>query len=233
MVARSPGEVASALAAAAKAINSPRTLQETLDAIVHAARESVPGFEHVGISISHRGGRIETVAGTDELVWTLDQLQYDLGQGPCVDSLRSEPIVVVEHAPQDTRWPEYLARAVELGLRAQLGLRLYNDEETLGGLNLYSTVSETVGDESRQMAELLASHAAIALGRARYEHQLNEAIASRKVVGQAMGIVMERYGINEDRAFDFLVRASSTSNTKLRDVAQEVVDSTNQKHGTT
>jgi GAF domain-containing protein len=144
-----------------------------------------------------------------------------------VDSLHTESMVVLEHARTDERWPHYLPRAVELGLRAQLALRLYNDGETLGGLNLYSTESDTVDEEARHVAELFASHAAIALGRARHEHQLNEAIASRKVVGQAIGIVMERYEIAEDRAFHFLVRASSTSNTKLRDVAQEMVDSTN------
>jgi GAF domain-containing protein len=225
-----PAEIAQALATAAEAINVPRTLEDTLDAIVQAARASIPGFDHVGISIRHRDGRIETMAGTDPLVWTLDQLQYDAGQGPCVDSVRTEPVVVVEHAQRDARWPGYLPQAVELGLRAQLALRLSTEGATLGGLNLYSTTSELVDRDARQVAELFASHAAIALGRARYEHQLNEAIASRKLIGQAIGIVMERFGISEDRAFDFLVRASSTSNIKLRDVAQEVVDSTNTRY---
>lgn len=222
--------IATALTEAAKAINSPRSLEQTLDAIVAAARDNVPGFDHVGISVSHRDGKIETLAGTDKFVWELDQLQYEVGQGPCVESIRSEPVVVVEHARHEQRWPEFIPRAVTLGLRAQLALRLYTEEETLGGLNLYSTSSDTVEDDAIQAAELFATHAAIALGRARYEHQLNEALGSRKVIGQAIGIVMERYEINEDRAFHFLVRASSTSNVKLRDIAQEIVDTTNQEY---
>ena len=80
-----------------------------------------------------------------------------------------------------------------------------------------------------QVAGLFATHAAIALGRSRYENQLNDAIGTRKVIGQAIGIVMERYGISEDRAFHFLARASSTSNVKLRDVAQEIVQATEER----
>jgi GAF domain-containing protein len=228
-MAASSEEIAVALTEAAKAINGHRTLEETLDAIAQAALRSVPGFNHVGISITHRDGKIETMAGTDQFVWDIDDLQYRLGEGPCVDSIRREPVVVLEHVRHEQRWPRYIPRAVAAGLRAQLGLRLYTDEETLGGLNLYSTESATIDPDALQVAELFASHAAIALGRAQHEHQLNEALMSRKVIGQAIGIVMERYQISEDRAFHFLVRASSTSNTKLRAVAQEVVDSSNRK----
>jgi GAF domain-containing protein len=228
-MAASSEEIAVALTEAAKAINGHRTLEETLDAIAHAALRSVPGFDHVGISITHRGGKIETMAGTDQLVWDIDDLQYRLGEGPCVDSIHKDPVVVLENVRHEQRWPRYIPRAVAAGLRAQLGLRLYTDEETLGGLNLYSTESATIDPDALQVAELFASHAAIALGRAQHEHQLNEALVSRKVIGQAIGIVMERYQISEDRAFHFLVRASSTSNTKLRAVAEEVVDSSNRK----
>jgi GAF domain-containing protein len=143
--------------------------------------------------------------------------------------VHSNPVVVVEHARHDQRWPNYMPKAVAKGLRAQLALRLYTEEETLGGLNLYSTCSDTVDPDARQMAELFASHAAIALGRARHEHQLNEALASRKAIGQAIGIVMERYQIDEDRAFHFLARASQTSNIKLRLIADEVIATTNER----
>lgn len=222
--------VAAALTEAAKAIDAPRSLEETLEAIVAAARGSVPGFEHVGISVVHRDGRIETLAGTGPLVWELDNLQYELGQGPCVASVQDDPVVVVEQVRHEQRWPDYIPRAVRAGLKAQLGLRLYTDEATLGGLNLYSTESEGIDFDALEVAELFATHAAIALGRRRHEHQLNEALTTRKVIGQAIGIVMERYQIDEDRAFDFLVRASSTGNIKLRAVAQEVVETTTAKY---
>lgn len=223
--------IAAALASAAREINSPRTLDETLDAIVKAAQEAVPGFNHAGLSIMHSDGRIETLAGSGQLVWELDGLQYSLDEGPCVDSIRGEPVVVMEHSRTDQRWPRYTPRAVEFGLRAQLAVRLYIEDRTFGGLNLYSTAAETVDAEARQIAEMFATHAAIALGRVSHDQQMNEALRTRKTIGQAIGIIMERYQISEDRAFQFLVRASSSSNIKLRVVAQEVVDDTNTRFG--
>ncbi|WP_181311167.1 GAF and ANTAR domain-containing protein [Nocardioides campestrisoli] len=225
--------IARALTVAAESIHRPTSLEETLDTIVQSAVLALPAFNHAGISITHRDGRIETMSGTDQMVWEFDQKQYELREGPCVESIRSDPVVVVEHARHDQRWPRYMPWAVQRGLRAQLGLRLYLESETLGGLNLYSTASETIDDESREMAELFATHAAIALGRARKEDQLNEAIATRKVIGQAIGIVSERYQLTEDRAFQFLTRASQTSNIKLRTIAQEIVESTNEKYDRT
>lgn len=217
-------DIASALADAARAINTPETLEGTLDAIVHAARASVPGFDHAGISIVHRRGKIETKAATGQLVWELDTMQYDLDEGPCLDALREQPVVVVEHLREEQRWPRYVPKAVEAGVRSQLGVQLYTDEETLGGLNLYSTTSDTIDPDAERAAELFAAHATMALGHARRESQLTEAIASRRTIGIAIGLVMARYRIDQDRAFQFLVRASSTSNLKLRDIAQEVVD---------
>jgi GAF domain-containing protein len=223
-------DIAAALAEAARTINSPRSLDETLDTIVTTARRSVTGIEHVGVSVVLRGGRFETRAGTDPLVWELDRLQDELQEGPGFCAVRSQPVVVLEHADRDPRWPRYLPQAVERGLRAQLSLRLHTDGETLGGLNLYSTASPVIAEETLHAAELFAAHAALAMGRARTEEQLNSAIGTRKTIGQAIGILMERYQLTEDRAFAFLTRASSTSNIKLRDVAQELVDTTDERH---
>ncbi len=224
-----PTDVAAVLARAAKTIDNPASLEETLDAIVHAARDTIPGLEHVGISILHRGGKIETVAGTDQLVWELDSLQYNLDQGPCVDAMKSDPIMYLEDARNDDRWPDYLRQAIEKGLRSQLGLRLYTEAQTLGGINMYSTSGPGLSAEAIELAELFATHASIALGRKRYEHQLAEAVASRQVIGTAVGLLMERYQIPEERAFQFLVRTSRTSNHKVRLIAQEVVDSSNDR----
>jgi len=223
-------QIARALTESAKAISNSHSVEDTLNAIVQEACRSVPGFNHIGVSVIHRDGKIETMAGTDLLVWELDELQYKLSEGPCVDSMTDDKtMILVEHAQHEQRWPRFMPQAVQQGLRAQLALRLYTDGETLGGLNLYSTEAESVDEDAIEIAELFASHAAIALGHARHEHNLNEALVSRKIIGQAIGIVMERYQISEDRAFHFLVRASSTSNIKLRTVAQEVVDTANER----
>jgi GAF domain-containing protein len=222
-------DIAAALTQAARDINSPRDLDSTLDAIVHTAQRSLPGIDHVGISIAHRNGKIETRAGSDQLVWELDQLQYDLGEGPCLHAVREQPVARVDDLQAEQRWPRYVPLAVGRGVRAQLGLRLYIEEQTLGGLHLYSTSARSIDTEVEHAAQLFAVHAALALGRAQREEDLNAALQTRKVIGQAIGMVMERYQLDEARAFEYLTRVSQHSNIKLRDVAQEIVEQGNDR----
>lgn len=200
-----------------------------LDAIVRTAVRSMPGVDHVGISIVHRDGGIETMAGTDQLVWELDAVQYELREGPCFDSIATAPVTVANDLRHEQRWPRYVPRALEQGVKAQMGLRLYIEAETLGGINLYSTDATTIDPELQHVAELFATHASLALGKVRQVEQLNSALYTRKVIGQAIGIVMERYQLDEDRAFKFMVRVSSQSNVKLRDIAQDLVDESNHR----
>ena len=224
--------IASALTEAARAIDGQESLDHTLDAIVRAAQETVPGFEHVGISVISKGnghsGTIETRAGTGRLVWVVDEVQNQQGDGPCYDAITNGGVIVMEYAATEVRWPRYVEEVARLGLRAPMGLQLYTDDGALGGLNFYAA-EPGIDPDAIQLAELFAAHAAIALGRSRHEHQLKESVASRQAIGTAVGIVMERYRLTEDRAFQFLVRASSTSNIRLRAIAQEIVDSTNQQ----
>jgi hypothetical protein len=118
---------------------------------------------------------------------------------------------------------------MKLGLRSQMAVKLtLDDQGTLGGLNMYSTLRDDIDPEAASVAELFARHAAIALGGARHVTNLNNGLHNRKVIGQALGILMERYQMHEDRAFAFLVRASSTSNVKLHQIAQELVDAANE-----
>jgi hypothetical protein len=220
-------DVARALADAVVTINAHRTLDETLDAIVHAARASVPGFTHVGISIMHGKDKIETKAATGQLVWELDNVQYNLQEGPCYASLTDAPMVSAEHLRHDQRWPRYVPEATDRGVRSQLAYRLYVDDHTLGGLNFYSVESDTLHDGAFEIGELFARHATVALSRAIEEDNLNLALTTRGLIGQAIGLTMARFQITSDRAFHFLVRASSTSNIKLRDLAEEVVSQAN------
>lgn len=223
--------IADALAQAARDIHVHETLDDTLDSIVQTAARSLPGIDHVGISIVNGKKEIETKAGTDQLVWELDTVQYSLGEGPCLQAIKDEPVTIANRLRHDQRWPNYVPRAVEMGVQAQMGLRLYMEAETLGGLNLYATKTDHIDPDVVHTAELFAAHAATALGHARREHQLNEALATRKAIGQAIGLVMERYEMTEERAFQFLVRVSTTSNIKMRDIAQELIDTANTTYG--
>jgi GAF domain-containing protein len=216
--------VAEALAAAAREINAPKDLEATLQSVVDGAARALPGFDHVGITIGHRVEAMETKAATDQLVRDLDALQYDLGEGPCVHAITRGEVVSLTDARHDARWPRFLDPATRLGLRSQLGLRLFVNDETLGGLNLYSTTSGTIEPEVVHLADLFATHAALALSRAVRENHLLTALDSRQRIGQAVGIIMERHGLDESRAFEYLTRLSSHGNVKLRNVAEEIID---------
>jgi transcriptional regulator with GAF, ATPase, and Fis domain len=217
-------QIADAITRVARAVNAPNDLPSQLDTIVAVARDSMPEIDHAGISVAHRDGTVETKAATGDLVHQLDQLQYSLGEGPCLHAIAAEPMVVVEQVWKETRWPRFINGARELGLRSQMGLRLYVDEHTRGGLNLYSTSCDTIDPETTHLAELFGSHAALAMGRAWTAENLNAALTSRTTIGIALGIVMERYGMDQDRAFRYLTRVASSSETKLREVAAHLVE---------
>jgi GAF domain-containing protein len=225
-----PTVFAQSIAAAARSLNQKRSVDETLQTIAEVTRNSVPGFDQVGISTLEKNGRVATRAYLGDLVPRLDEIQYGGGEGPCVDTLRGEEIVVAPNLQAQTRWPNYVPEAVGLGVRSQLAIRLHlGDGSTLGGVNLYSTTSADVSPNAQALATLFAAHSAIALGHVQERTQLSEALQSRKIIGQAIGILMERYDMNEDRAFAFLVRASSHGNIKVRDVAQQLVDEGNNR----
>lgn len=223
--------VAAAISAAARAVHHPESLDDVLLAIATTARDSLPGFDLVGISTVDRKGTVVTRAVTDALVYELDQLQYSQGEGPCLDAMGESRKVLAPRLRSEQRWPRYVPVALKTGLRSQMAIQLgLDDMGTLGGLNMYSTTHDDIDEDAPALAELFAAHAAIALGSAREIETLNTALHTRKVIGQALGILMERYQLTEDRAFAFLLRASSTSNTKLNVVAQEIVLEANIMH---
>ncbi len=220
-------DFALSISEAARTLNKPRSLDDTLQTIVEVACNSVPGFDHVGIATLEKKGAVETRAFTGDLVPHLDGLQYGWREGPGSVALHGDESVCVSSLKHEQRWPRYVPRAWEAGVRSQLAVKLYLDRGTLGGINFYSTVRDDVSDDAQALARLFATHAAIALGHAQERETFTEGLQTRRAIGQAIGILMERYEMNEDRAFAFLVRASSHANIKLRAVAQELVDEGN------
>ncbi len=224
-----PEHLAESLAHAATDIN-PDHLDAAWKALVESARVSVPGFDHVGISTFDATGRPETRASTGPLVQLLDDIQYEINEGPCVSALREAVVVTAPDVGHDQRWPRYVRRATsETGLQSQLAVRIFLDGGVLGGLNLYSTSRSDIDPDAETVAVLFAAHAAAMMGHVSELANLHKALESRQMIGQAVGILMERYQMNADRAFAFLIRASSHGNVKLRDVAQEIVDQVNEK----
>ena len=202
-----------------------RTLQEqddldaTLQAIVVAATDTVPGVEYASISAVRKHREVTTIAATGDLPRAVDQAQYDAGEGPCLQSLYEQQTVRLPDIAAETRWPRFAARAREIGMGSMLAIQLYVTGADLGALNLHSTRANAFTDESEQVGLLFAAHAAVAIVGAREQAQLQTAINSRDLIGQAKGILMERYKISAQEAFQLLVLASQNANIKLIDVA--------------
>jgi GAF domain-containing protein len=216
--------LAETLAGIAQMFHEQAEIDGLLRVVVLAARDTVPGAEDAGVSLAHSRGRVETVAATGPRVYQIDTLQYSLGEGPCLDALRgSEP--VASALVGETRWPAYTARVRELGVGAHLAVPLPMPAQNAGSLNLYGT-GPAFPDEAVRIATLFAAHAAQALRRALTEQQLAEAVSMRKSVGQAVGIVMERYRLTEQQAFTYLVRLSQATNIKLYTLATSLIDDT-------
>jgi putative methionine-R-sulfoxide reductase with GAF domain len=164
----------------------------TLRAIVHSALDLVPGTKWAGICLI-QGKRVTVEASSHDLVSELDQLQNDVGEGPCLSAIHQQHTVrVTDLAKPDQPWPHFAATALERGVHSMMSLRLPGRRETLGALNLYAAQPDAFTPNAEMLAELVAQHAAIALAGATREHHLNAALVNRDVLGQAKGILMQR-----------------------------------------
>jgi hypothetical protein len=198
-----------------------------LEMVVHAACTRVSGMEHAGVLQLDAHGAVRTRAATSDLARDLDRLQHRLGEGPAF-GLNGAQLVSVPRLGHDSRWPRYAAAATALGIQAQLTVRVAVDDlGTVAALTLSSTVRADVHPDAEPVAELFAGHAAAALGHDRERDGGKDALRTRELVGQATGIVADRYEMSQERAFAFLVRAASQSNMLLRELAQELVDRRN------
>ncbi|WP_257027742.1 MULTISPECIES: GAF and ANTAR domain-containing protein [unclassified Streptomyces] len=199
----------------------------TLEHITGAATQHVAGCDAAGILLLH-GKRVETLAPTHDLVVESDQLQERLAEGPCFDaartSTRERVFRVSDFTTEQPRWPAYAARARDLGVGSMMGFLLYTDDEDLGALNLYSHRAGAFTDDSETAGWLLASHAAVAFSSARSHAQMEQAMATRHLIGEAMGILMGSHRLTEEQAFDVLRRYSQAKNIKLREVARRVCE---------
>lgn len=227
----STGRDLTLLARAAREIHEAATPADQLAVIVTNAAAALPGIDHVGISRAYPDGRLETVAASDELVARFEDLERRHEEGPCMYAGLDETVVRSVPVRFEQRWPAYVADALQLGLKAQIGMRLHTDDHETAALNLYSTSTEELDAETEDLAELFAAYAALALGRTMAESHLNSALITRRVIGQATGIIMARFQVSDERAFSYLTRLSNTQNVKLREIAERIVAEANAEAG--
>jgi hypothetical protein len=200
-------------------------LEQTLGQIVAAAVDTVPGADAGGISMTENG-HITSSSPTNEDVHKLDELQALLHEGPCITTVETPPedgIILARdlaEPPDADRWPNFAPQAVEHGYRSLMSTQLSTNGGTRAALNLYSHAPEAFDDSARTMASLFGLQAALLLYGANHAAQLGRALDTRDVIGQAKGILMERFGVDGDHAFQMLVRSSQDTNIKLVDVAR-------------
>jgi hypothetical protein len=202
---------------------------DNLEFLTQAITEAIAHVDFASITLVDADGKVTTLAPTDPLACAADKLQAELREGPCYDAATEDAMFVSEDLARDHRWPQYAPQAAALGVGAQMGLDLHPPGRSRASLNLYSRVPRPFAD-AVDIAEIFASHASILLGYTTSMTQMHAALGSRKLIGQALGIVMERYQIDEDRAFDFLVRTSRDSNVKLRVIAADMVSGANRRN---
>ena len=216
-----------ALRAAAKEIaqhRSIRDLEETLRQIVSSAVATIPGVDAGSISMTEHG-RIETRHPTSEAIGKLDDRQSELHEGPCITALADPPesgiVVAADFAGLDAeQWPRFAPMVVEAGYRALMSTQLSIDGGVRAALNLYSATPDAFDAEARTLAGLFGIQAALVLyGSAQAVH-LQNAVDSRDLIGQAKGILMERFSVDDETAFQMLVKSSQDTNLKLTAVAQ-------------
>ncbi len=200
------------------------TVPQTVERVLDFARAAV-NCGHAAVVFVHSKQRLETVAATDPAVVDLIDKQMELREGPVLSVLHDGHSVIVDDTHTEARWPAWASTAAARGFRSMMAVRLFTSDRTMGTLNLYDSHVDHFSTADLQVAHLLARHAAIAVSRVQTEDNLWRAVDSRKLIGQAQGILMERYALDADHAFEVLRRYSQNGNMKLRDVAQMVVES--------
>jgi GAF domain-containing protein len=217
-------DLAGEMAELARAAAAPRSLEDVLSDVTGSAKELISGTDTAGVLLIGKGGKFETLAATSDLPHRLDELQMKYTEGPCVEAALDEVIVRTDDFRTEERWPQYSPAVVELGVLSGLSFKLYTADRTAGALNLFGFKPNAFDAEAETIGAVLAAHAAAAILASRQGEELQSALSTRDRIGQAKGIIMERYGVDDIRAFEMLRRLSQESNTRLVEIAQQVID---------
>jgi GAF domain-containing protein len=198
-------------------------MEETVEAVVHFALHA-ENCAYAGVALAGRGGRSEVGAVTDPIIEAIYTAQIETGDGPMLEAMASGSTIYIPDAATETCWPAWRADVTAAKIRSVLHVPMKAGDQVIGVLSLYTRHPDAFTADDEAIAHILARHASVAVATARQETSLAQAADARTLVGQAMGILMERFDIDGDRAFAILRRYSQDTNTKLRDVAQHLID---------
>ncbi len=194
----------------------------TVERLAEYARIAVDCAD-AGIMLVHARRHIETAAATSPRVAASHDLQIVHDEGPCLDAIDGDPTYAVRDTSKDPRWARWGPAVHQLGIGSAISVQLATRERRYGSLNLYADDVDAFSEDDIAVATIFSRHASVAIAAAHNEDGLQVAIDARKLIGQAQGILMERFDIDADRAFTFLRRQSQDHNQKLRDVAAWIV----------
>jgi GAF domain-containing protein len=207
------------------------SMDSLLQTVADLAKTVMPGNPEASVLLLVKD-QPTTVASTGDLATALDETQYGQGQGPCLHAARTGALTEIPDTRTDDRWPAYTPRAVEHGNLSSLSIPLAIDPDAsiAGALNVYARRPDAFDEASRSVATRFAPYAAVAAGNLHayrsardMADNLQTALLSRAVIDQAKGILMERYKLTADQAFQLLARASMRANRKVRDIAEHLV----------
>ncbi|WP_236983305.1 MULTISPECIES: GAF and ANTAR domain-containing protein [Mycobacterium] len=199
-------------------------IEQTLAEVTAAAVGLLPAVDAADVLLIDNGV-FTSVASTSPVGPRLDGAQRDTGEGPCLDAARATAVVRCDDLSTDPRWPSFTAIAVDTGVHSMLSYQLYTHGAGSGALNLFSEKVGAFSHEAEAVGAMLATHAALALIAVNRQRQFESALASRDLIGQAKGMIMERFNVDAVRAFDLLRLLSQNQNIPLRDVASQIVAS--------
>ena len=207
-------------------LSSLSSIDAVLRTITERALAAIPSAEHAAISRG-RNGRFETVMPSSDLPPRVDQVQYELRSGPCVDAILEDTAFRTGNLRDEERWPEFGRRvADQFGVHSMLSVRMFLEgDDLLAGLNLYSGKIDAFDRSDQTTATLLATHGALALSAAARREKIGNlelALQSNRRIGTAIGILMASHRLTDQQAFDLLRIASQSTHRKLADIAEQV-----------
>lgn len=212
------------LAQTVLAVHDTTDSEETIERLTAYSRTAV-GCDDGGVMMAAPRNNYTTSGATSDAVVRAHELQVELDEGPCLAALEEhEAIYRVTDTLTDEPWPKWSAEVAELGYRSVMSVPLSTKTRRYGSLNAYARRPDAFDHDDMAVMLVLARHAAASLAATLDIEGLRRAVDARKMIGIAMGMIMERYGLDADRAFDVLRRLSQAENRKLREVAKDVIE---------
>lgn len=195
----------------------------TLGRVTTSAVDLINGVDYADVMLI-QGSRFWSVAPTDACLTSLDEVQMRHKEGPCFQAAVEDSIVRCSDLQRDERWPTFAASALEAGIREVTSFQLFTNRGGAGALNLFRRQPHTVDLEGEAIGAMLATHAAGVMAGMNRQQEFESGLASRDLIGQAKGIIMNEFAVDAVRAFEMMTKQSQNTNTPVKVVAQQIID---------